>query len=79
VAPIVRGAEVSDLIQPRQKSDPRRSLTAAGEGCLRLYAGLVKGDADRDKLIQVIAHRGLHAYLAQHRDCAMETLLAWLQ
>lgn len=46
---------------------------------MRLYAELVKGDADRDKQIQVIAHRGLHAQLEQHRDCAAETLLAWLQ
>ncbi len=58
---------------------PRRSKTAAGEGCLRLHAELVEGDANRDKQIQVIAHRGLHAQLEQHRDCAAETLLAWLQ
>lgn len=46
---------------------------------MRLYADLVKGDTDRDKQIQVIAHRGLHAQLEQQPDCAAETLLAWLQ
>src|SRR5579863_5834961 len=50
--------------------DPRTSPTAAGEGCSRPYAELVKEDAERDKQIQVIAHRGLHAQQAQHRDCA---------
>ena len=45
---------------------------------MRLYAELVEGDADRNKPIQVIAHRGLRTQLEQHRDCAAETLLARL-